>query len=326
MRPSKIVLANIDYQRHTTNEGEELQAGLEAAGWKLSGFGYDGLLNVSEILDTYRPEDIFVQDKRDWDAHNGGCFDKRVSFRDIGALAAYRQGFKIGVVKDAGSMIDYHQRFIQEIGADAVVTYYHDESVLPLSPWLRRYKRIRTYHSIDAAVINRLPVWRNPEGRGRAVVSGARNASVYPLRQRVFQHAEGLRVMPLTHPGYGNGGTHTFKYLDMLRRFKVHIATASKYGFALRKIIESVAVGTTPVTDLPAYDELPGIDRALVRIAPNATGAEIKDAIDHAENAWDVEERKMYAERALHFYNWIAIGKRLSTHIKWAKEDARGKD
>jgi hypothetical protein len=34
---SKLVLANIDYRRHMTDEGEQLQAGLEAAGWILAG-------------------------------------------------------------------------------------------------------------------------------------------------------------------------------------------------------------------------------------------------------------------------------------------------
>jgi hypothetical protein len=58
-----------------------------------------------------------------------------------------------------------------------------------------------------------------------------------------------------------------------------HVATASSYHFALRKIIESVACGCTPVTNLPAYDVLPEIDPVLVRIDDDATEAQIGEAI-----------------------------------------------
>ena len=70
----------------------------------------------------------------------------------------------------------------------------------------------------------------------------------------------------LEHPGYGNPGSQVETYVKALREYRVHLATASKYGFALRKIIESVAIGCTPVTNLPTYDVLPEIDGALKRI------------------------------------------------------------
>ena len=75
------------------------------------------------------------------------------------------------MVKDAGSVVEYQQQFAQRVGASMAVTYYHDRSVLPLSPWLEPLTRIRTYHSIDAALFRR---YRDP-GRGR---SGSRSCRV----------------------------------------------------------------------------------------------------------------------------------------------------
>jgi hypothetical protein len=96
------------------------------------------------------------------------------------------------------------------------------------------------------------------------MVSGAAS-NAYPLRQRVIRDALDLGVDVLRHPGYGNQGPRTPEYMRHLAGYKVHVATASMYGFALRKIIESVAMGCTVVTDLPAYDVLPEIDGALVQ-------------------------------------------------------------
>jgi hypothetical protein len=101
------------------------------------------------------------------------------------------------------------------------------------------------------------------------------------------------------------------------------VATASRYGFALRKIVESVAMGATPITDLPAYDVLPEIDQALVRISPVATLAELKEAIDTAERAWNLDRALYFAESARHFYDYRKIGKRLDRLILEARAIAR---
>src|SRR5262245_39462086 len=130
----KLMLANIDYRSHMTNEGDELQRGMEAAGWHLSGKGFDDEQMVPTLLHRHRPTHVLVHDKRDWDPANQGCYRDDVAFGRIDALADC-EAFVMGVVKDAGSQIKYHQEFIKEIKADAILTYYHKDSILPWAPW-----------------------------------------------------------------------------------------------------------------------------------------------------------------------------------------------
>lgn len=311
---SKLVLANIDYRRHMTDEGEQLQLGLEAAGWTLVGVGYGGgCRDVPQLLERYRPEMVLVSDKRDWDPVNSGSFRKDIGFTNLSELSKHPEVFKMCVVKDAGGMHDYHRRFCEEISADAIVTYYHDLSVLPLNRWMLDYPTIRTYHTIDATLNLHLP-----HDRKRAVVSGA-IGDVYPLRRTVALNRQQLGVDLMGHPGYSNKGCVTPGYLKALAGYRVHVATASKFGFALRKIIESVAVCATPVTNLPVHDCLPGIDKALVRINDNASLREIRDAIDYADRGWDIHERATFAAIAKDLYDYRAMGVRLSAAIEALK-------
>jgi hypothetical protein len=308
----KLVLANVDYRFHLSSEGDELQRGLEHAGWTLAGTGYDdGTRDVPALAARWKPSTVFVQDKRDWDPAMG-AFRKDVGFFQLGMLAAHPEIFKLAVIKDAGSVIDYHRAFAEEIAADALVTYYHDWSVQAAAPWMERYPLIRTYHSVNADLISRLDL----EGpRRRAIVSGALNARVYPLRESVFRHAADLGCDAMRHPGYSNHGHQTPDYLRRIAGYRVSVATASRFGFALRKIIEAVAVGATPVTNLPGYDRLPVIDGALHRIPDDATLADVKAAIAGAADAWDLDERLEYARRACDFYDYRAIGRRLDALI-----------
>lgn len=153
--------------------------------------------------------------------------------------------------------------------------------------------------------------------RKRAVVSGALG-NCYPVRRIAFKHAATIGCDTVRHPGYGNRGICTPGYLEMLAGYKVHIATASSYAFALRKLIESVACGCTPVTDLPAYDVLPEIDGALVRISPYADAKELCEAVARAEREWRLEERLEYARKAREWYDWRAMGLRTSEAIRLA--------
>lgn len=309
---NKTVLANIDYRHHMTDEGDQLQEGLALAGWKLEGWGYPGeRVDVHDILSANRPDVVFVQDVRDWREGSPGAFNPNVSFKNIHALAK-AECKVVTVVKDAGSRVDYQRDFYREIDADAAVIYYHPRSVLELSPWLCGQTLVRTYHSIDAEKC-RLVV--NKRQRKRAIVSGAINQYVYPIRLEIARNATRYGVDVMGHPGYGNFGTFTPEYLDHLSEYKVSVATASRYGFALRKIIESVAVGCTPVTNLPAYDVLPEIDEALVRIPLHPVQNEISAAIDKADREWDFDRAIYFSERARAFYNWQAVGQRLSDNI-----------
>lgn len=309
----KVMLANVDYRTHTTNEGDELQNGMGRAGWILSGVGFDGLTHVPTILEKYKPSAVLVHDKRDFDPSNIGCFRKDIGFTDLKCLQNF-PGFVAGVVKDAGpGNTTYHRLFCEEIGAKAIVTYYHARSVNQFSPWMERYPQLRTYHSVDGETLRSL-VMGDLRMRGYAVITGA-VSSAYPLRQRVIMGATKINCAVLPHPGYSNKKNCTPEYLNTIAGYRVHVATASAYGFALRKIIESVAVGTTPVTDLPLFDRLPFIDGAIVRVPAGASIEDVDEAVRYANANWNLQERLRYAELAARFYDWREMGARLDRLI-----------
>jgi hypothetical protein len=313
-----VVLANIDYRRHMTNEGDQFQEGLRAAGWTLCGAGYDDMTDVPAILERYQPERVVVHDKRDWDPWSDIAFRKDIGFGRLNALQCW-PGFKAVVVKDAASSIPYQRAFYEEVGAHAAVTYYHDDSVRRYSTWLEGKPLVRTYHTLDAADYADIPL---DGSRGRAVVSGA-VARCYPLRQKVVQNARSLHVEVLKHPGYGNKGSRVADYLGTLAQYKVSIATASAYGFALRKIIESVAMGCAVITDLPAADVLPEIDGALVRVSPAIGMEPLRTAIRNAVDGWSLAERLEWAYKARAFYDYRTMGARLSAQLVAASAGAR---
>lgn len=309
----KLVLANADYQTHMTDEGNQLQLGLESAGWILSGHGYDGIVNVEDSITRYNPDVIFLQDKRDWDKHSRGCYNKKVHWFNHESLKRFN-GKVISVVKDAGSCIEYQRAFIEdEIDADAVVTYYHDESVLPHCPHLNKIPRIRTYHSLDK---DKVPKFHGMKDRG-ALVSGAINADVYPGRTKLFQNSAKYSIFKMKHPGYNNNGVQTYNYMDELSRYKVHLATSSKYKFALRKIMESVACGCVCITDLPKYDVLPGIDDALVRIEVDngMNDNEVLDLIRDQIYTYDYAKAQHYANVCKEVYDYRVQGMLLDERI-----------
>lgn len=323
---SRLVLGNVNYYHHMTDEGLQLQEGLHHAGWALAGKGFPGYRagwspsiyaegDIPALLGRLNPEIVFVQDPRDWDPLAGeGCFDPTIAFTGLDYLRREYGGFTATVIKDAGTYQHYQHMMALRLGVKAVVIYYSPVAVLAVAPWLTRWPLIRTYHSIDADRCEELfPI----EGeRKRALVSGALNETFYPLRARAAEERFMLDIDLMVHPGYGAIGNHTLRYLDALSNYKVHLATASKFGFALRKIIESVAMGCTPITDLPAADELPEIDGALVRVPADIPLPALREIIDIHERRWDLGERLYWAERAWQYYDWRPMGKRLSDALE----------
>jgi len=296
-----------------TNEGEEFQAGLWCAGWTAVGRGYDELQDVREILDRYRPELIVTNDKRDWDPESPISFDKSVGFHGIHHLRGYTDGLTFINVKDAGSMPEYHAQYFHETGAAGIIVYYHEHNVRKVARWIPSDARlIRTYHSVNKDRIAKINLH---QPRKRCLVSGATSSLFYPLRvtARGAQRFIGLDNLP--HPRHGMRGSQTETYLQKIAQYKVHIATASKLGFALRKIIESVAVGTTPITNLPEHDVLPEIDGALVRVPTTSSVTGLRVAVDLAERSWNLEERLEWARKAAEYYDFRAVGMRLSENL-----------
>jgi hypothetical protein len=308
-----VLLGNVDYRKHMTTEGDQFQTGLQAAGYTVAGKGFDGLVDVPTILGRYQPDRIVVHDPRDWDPISPIAFRKDLGFERIAALRD-AAAFKAVVVKDAASSLAYQSGFYRTIRADAAITYYHQTSIGRNAEWLKAVPQIRTYHSIDADQIAGI---RFTGDRRAAVVSGALSTA-YPLRQRTVRDAAVLGVDVIPHPGYGNRGARTPDYCRTLAGYKVSIATASMYGFALRKIIEAVAVGCTVITDLPAYDVLPEIDGAVIRVPATIDPAELARVITTAVATWSLEERAYWMTRALAWYDARAIGRRLSTLLHLA--------
>ncbi len=298
-----IMLALHDYRNHMTDEGWQLQEGLRLAGVTLCGKGYDGLLSVPAILDRYGPDLVIIADPRDWTASMGGAFDKSAEFTGLEAL---RDVPTAVVFKDAASSPAFQRAFHERINADALICYYHPQSVCACAPWVKPDRIVRTYHSIDADAIPEF----NADRKG-AIVSGARNAHVYPLRELVIRNAAAWGVDVLPHPGYGNHGCHTQAFYKTLNRYKVCIATASRYGFALRKIIEGVACGCVVVTDLPPHDGLGFAERGLVRVE-----VRIEEAIAAACDRWTSQAAWSAAEEVKGFYDFRAVGRRLYSELE----------
>lgn len=319
-RPKKIVLANFDYQNHMTDEGDQLQEGLASVGWTLVGRSYRNhdYVDVNEILSRYKPDIVFVQDKRDWDRDNTGAFNKTVHFENINTLRHNPHIFRVSVVKDAGTLIEYQRKFIKDdISADAVAVYYHPKSVLAHSSFLEGTPLFRVYHSIDKDKIK-----CTSERLKGTLISGALNPDVYPFRSRIVNNASSLGVDILGHPGYNNNGRQSDAYYHTLNQYKVSICTASAYNFALRKIIESVACGCVCITNLPRYDILPQIDGALIRVSPDIPLSELQTLIRHTESNYDFEKAQMYSEKAREFYDYRIQANSLYENIiiEWRKK------
>lgn len=312
-----LMLGNIDYEMHMTDEGDQFQKGLQSAGWTLAGAGYgDGERDVAKLLERHNPTHVIVHDKRDWSRDSRICFRDDIEYENLGVLRDASAWVGI-VVKDAATFRSYTEAFAEEVDADSLIVYYDKGAVDKHSGgWTRAYNKIRTYHSVDADLCGSIV---EPAKRKYAMVSGAVGRH-YWLRSKIFLSAKNWGIDPYKHPGYGNSGSATEKYLRLMARYKVHVATASNFGFALRKIIESVAMGCTPVTNLPPEDVLPHIDGALVRVPAGMGLHGVREVIYNAARNWDYDERMKWARLAWSWYDWRSMGCRLSANIAQGSE------
>lgn len=301
----KLLLGNPDYPAHMTNEGDQFQRGLESAGWHV----VYGPAHVPDLLDEHQPSHVFVHDKRDWDPASPISFRKDIGYTGLEALREF-DGPVFTILKDAGSMREYQRAFVEEIDADRVVVFHCHESLDPFLGWLPREKRVRSYLSIDSTEV---PPWRVERERG--IVSGAVGGDIYATRKMAMANANALGIDVHRHPGYGNKGSATRRYLYLLSHYRVSVATSSSYGFALRKIIESVAAGCAVVTDLPACDRLPFIDGALYRVPHGCSVDVLRDAIDRAEREWIEDERRAWSGCARIGYDYHMLGMYLDADL-----------
>lgn len=313
-------------EHHMTDEGWQLMLALKSNEYQLAGHKCDiDSSNYSIILDRYLslrkhpPGVVICQDKREWRNDNGRN-DPKSYFTNLNILKDTTSTFKLTIVKDSQHEPNFHRTSADEIGCHAWIIYYHPKIVTFLASYLRPKHLVRTYHSIDSS---KVPEYKTQEKRrDKALLSGA-ISRYYPLRQRISDTIRAARyntklkrVDHLQHPGYANTKCFTPDFLKTLSQYKVSICTSSMYGYALRKIMESIACGCTVITDLPSDEELPVIDSALVRIRPDITMIEFQGVVDKCIYSYNEDKAKFYSDRCKQYYNYQASGYRLVNDIE----------
>ena len=258
---------------------------------------------------AYQPEMVVVQDEREWNVRSGDFRDERAAFENLDAFASDPEVFRATILKDAHYNPEFHIQSAAKIGVHAWVVYYHPRIVKRVAPYVRKKHLVRTYHTINADYV---PAYNNVDRRG-VLLSGAVSRS-YPLRRRLveqFEYGNLPGVDLARHPGYHRSGTDTYRYLEMMSKYKVAICTASMYGYALRKIIEATACGCRVVTDLPVDEVIPDIDDNLIRLHPDdATGDYLK-TVHEAVASYDPERQDWLATKAKARFDFRVEGKRL---------------
>lgn len=300
-------------KNHTTDEGYQLALALSAGEYHLWGYGFNRQTSVPRLL-QYDPSVVVVQDKREWTGRTAGPgFDYMEKFQGVNALAERDGVFKLTVLKDAHSDQQFHAEAAAEIGCHGWVTYYHPDIVAAHAPYARRQHFVRTYHSIDSAAV---PRFTNRYSKG--VLSGAVSGA-YPLRSRLLLEARNdslEHIDYVLHPGYGRSRCFTPDYLATLSMYRVAICTSSRFGYAVRKIVEATACGCVVITDLPADDVLPEIDGNLVRIDSDTAPSLVDELVGTLSAAWDRGRQYEWAERAKRFYDYRALGVKLAADIE----------
>lgn len=321
---NRIFLSVESFRRHMTDEGWQIQAGMEAAGYQLWGHGLPasgskaGETDVAAILAATHPTTAIIQDPREWDASTDNCFDKRAQFHNAEILGQRPDIFKVGILKDAHRSGAYYREAWEKMGCHAWIVYYHPDLVAAMAPWARKEHFIRTYHTVDGGDVPPFTA----DGRRGCLLSGATSERVYPLRTRMAKATKRGKLPSVTvlkHPGYHAKGSHTPQFLRLLTAFKVSICTASVFGFALRKIMESTACGCRVVTDLPVDEVLPYIDGEqgnLIRVNPGESPRVIDEIVREAEQGWDEERQRWLADVAATVYDWRAEGAMLAAAVE----------
>jgi len=308
----KIFLAVESMKRHTADAGWQLTTGLDEAGYTLCGSDLTiDEQDVPTILGLTNPSIVIIQDKREWEgktARQRG--NEKLKFYRVEALKQRDDLFKLTVLKDAQQNPVYHKNSAEEMGVHGWITYYHEDIVKRIAPYIRKEHLVRTSHSLDPIHV---PKFRTE--RRDCVVTGA-VSRVYPLRNKIIKNHGQLGINYFRHPGYHAKGCMTPQFLMMLSKYKVSVCTSSMYGYALRKLIESSACGCVVVTDLPVDDRLPFIEDNLVRVSPNISLDDLKELLRSLCENYDIGKQKKISEDVKIYYDWRNVGKRLANDIE----------
>lgn len=321
-KTDRCALAVSSMKDHTTDEGWQIMLALQSNGYFLWGKGCSDLggLNCTDVREIFAPANhpygtCLMQDKREWHLNGPRDFrDPEAEFRHVSALRSHHEIFRLTILKDAQQRPNYHRDSAAEIGCHAWVVYYHPQIVKALAPYVRARHLVRTYHTIDPQIV---PPY-SPKDRKGCLLSGAVSGA-YPLRTRIAnESAAGLLrcVDYLRHPGYHRDGCATPVFLTVLSRYKVAICTASRYGYALRKLVEATAAGCTVITDLPEDEVMPAIDANLCRVPPDCPTWRVRELVGELESHYDPERQALYARAAVDYYSYLNEGRRLADKIE----------
>lgn len=310
-----IFLGTESMSRHTADAGWQLTLGFQEGGYTLVGHRLEvPRTDVREILPSLSPGVVVMQDKREWFGQTAGQKGRNIQerFQHVEDLRERPNIFRLTILKDAQQKPGFHRDSAAEIGAHAWVTYYHPRIVTHVAPYVREAHLVRTYHTIDR---NAVPPFQGRRME-RGIVSGA-ISKAYPIRKILRQSISDSPYLDYKkHPGYEAKRCRTNEYLQCLSRYRVAICTSSRYGYALRKIIEATACGCIVITDLPIDDILPGIDGNLVRLESSNPILECRKLIPELIHGYDPERQEHYAREARTFYDYRVMGRRLVTHIE----------
>lgn len=303
-----IALAVETMQRHMTDEGWQIMEGLGQAGYRLCGTGLElEEMDVTKIVMNHRPKTLVIQDRREW-LRKG-----ETSFVNSEGLQEKRTIFKVTILKDAHHDIQTNRHWCWQVGIHAWIVYYNPKIVNRLAPYTRQQHLIRTYHTVRK---EHLPAFKPARLRRTAMLSGA-VSNAYPWRQYLTD-CKSLEATKFKHPGYHLNGKccATPEYLQTLNNFKVSICTASMYGYALRKIIESVACGCLVITDLPYDEQLPLIEPSIVRVRPGTPVEVVNDLIHKLSVGYSEDRQRVQAREAAAFYDHVGMTARLAQDIE----------
>lgn len=315
-----IALAVESMRNHMTDEGWQIMLGLkDAGGYWLCGYNCEvDSTSVPDIVQQTSPGVVVVQDKREWDNDDRNFREPEARFKGIEVLKNRPDIFKVTILKDAHQRPEYHRDAAAEMDCHAWIVYYHPRIVKRLAPYVREEHLIRTYHSIDPALV---PAY-SETCRSGCLLSGASNPRFYPLRSRLIaskQQLPGVELLP--HPGYHRKGCQTPEYLRRLSGYKAAICTSSIFGYSLRKIIEATACGCVVITDLPTDEVLPEIDANLLRIPADAQPKQVAALVKEVYETYNVPHQREMAKRAVEFYDYREVGTRLVTDIEVMRKE-----
>ena len=327
-RPREIMFASETFRRHMTNEGWQIQDGLEQAGVGLYGrYLENNQTDVKAVVRQTDPDIAYFQEKTQWDPKSEACFDKTIEFHNVPELARRKNCLRVAIYKDVGTGQEYQREWHRQLKPHLWAVYYHKGVANRLAPWMPVDRMVRTYHTLN---IDEVPKFATQDKRAGVFLSGAMSPLVYYLRSRLLESMRQpqfkSRVVHMGHPGYHAKGWVTPQFLKLLSKFRVSICTSSAYAFSLRKIVESTAAGCVVITDLPSYDKLPYIDGNLIRVPYNIGIEQLVKIAEEAAETWNYEWQRSFAELAARYYDYRVVTRRLAQDVRdmWATRNWRG--